>query len=115
LFLALIVFKPELLTEERKLKLLRLWQPYWDPNCHLLSPRNLMILENNSIEKSKSWSKLTEILIMLMENGLLDLENIQQDCFNVLKKQLSSQQRYFVSQLLQNLGPSVKGSRSNGT
>lgn len=104
----LIAFAPSLLNLSRQTKLVELWKPSWNNDCQLLSPRNILILsqshnDDKTDTTTQSWTRLTEIIIFLIKEKLIDFQTVEQDCFRLLKENLTRQECKMVSQLLQNL------------
>ncbi|XP_021966993.1 codanin-1 [Folsomia candida] len=110
----LIAFWPQILNAERQMKLICLWKPCWSLDCQLLSPRNILILSECSENvRTLSWTKLEEIILLLIKESLLDFETVEQDCFRLLREGLSPQESKKVSQLLKRLISLTKGDHRN--
>ncbi len=116
--IALISYSPSILNSERQLKLVNnLWKPTWNnDSCRLLSPRNVLILSSYSQDQNvqkHSWTRLGEIILLLIKEKMLNFETVEQDCFRLLREDLSLQESKNVSELLKKLVASTTINTTN--
>jgi hypothetical protein len=106
--LALMAFSPERLTSSRQERLVSLWKKNWNPDYKILCPRNILMMQDSSTCTSsdghqKSWRVLTELISRLMKEDLLSLETLEQDCFRLVREELSPSASSNISNLLKEI------------
>ncbi|ODN01171.1 Protein disks lost [Orchesella cincta] len=80
----LVAFQPQCLTAERMRHLVSLWKNLWNSNSRIINSRNLLLLSKSGGSRD-SWIKLGSITQLLISEGLIRADDLEQQCLELLR------------------------------